>query len=112
MNSIDNKDSFDISSFPVDKIILSPEEQNIFNTIFQSELTSYKENVKTQEIKQEKKKTFIRKLINSILLTSVILIHAITPLSSLLKSLTSNIFGLFVIVAYIVLCYFALSYIE
>lgn len=110
-------ESIEISTIPTNNIPLSQDEQNIFNMIFAKSVPSSQiEPIKKEEqktVKETKVMTksfsFIKKLLLAIILASVILIHAITPLSILLKGLTSNVSGLVVVVTYIVLCYFAVD---
>ena len=95
--------SFDLSSFPTDKEPLTPDEQNIFTTIFQPELENYKATTTQESTKPKLMKTL---LISSII-AGLVLIHAITPLSDLLKSLTrTNTFvAIIICLLYVFLAY-------
>lgn len=95
--------SFDLSSLPTDKEPLQTDEQHIFTTIFQPELQNYKASENSSNTKQ---KLFKNLLISSII-AGIAIIHAVTPLSDLLKNLMrSNI----IIAIVICLLYIFLSY--
>jgi ABC-type spermidine/putrescine transport system permease subunit I len=95
--------SFSIDSLPTDKEPLHPEEQNIFTTVFQPELQNYSEQ--TNSINN--KKGFFKTLLIASIITGIALIHAITPLSDLLKSLvkSNSIVAIVICLLYIFLSY-------
>jgi uncharacterized ion transporter superfamily protein YfcC len=115
--------TIDIASLPVSQEPLETSEENIFNLVFKNSVPPELQKQlasTTEEQKQEKpvvqkslspRLTFVKKLLLAIILASIILIHAITPISSLLKSLTTSFIGIGVIIVYIILCYFAVDFV-
>ncbi len=114
--------TIDIASLPISQEPLETSEENIFNLVFknsvpleaQKQLASSTEEKKDGNIVQKSlspRITFIKKLLLAIILASIILIHAITPISSLLKSLTTSFIGIGVVIVYIILCYFAVDFV-
>jgi hypothetical protein len=95
--------SFSIDSLPTDKEPLHPEEQHIFTTVFQPELQNYS----AQTIAANKKRGFFKTLLISSIIAGIALIHAITPLSNLLKSLvkSNSIIAIVICLLYIFLSY-------
>lgn len=114
--------TIDIASLPVSQEPLEASEENIFNLVFknsvplevQKQLSSATEEKKECNVVQKSlspRITFVKKLLLAIILASIILIHAITPISSLLKSLTTSFIGIGVVIVYIILCYFAVDFV-
>lgn len=95
--------SFSIDSLPTDKEPLHPEEQHIFTTVFQPELQNYS----AQANLTNNKKGFFKTLLIASIIAGIALIHAITPLSDLLKSLvkSNSIVAIVICLLYIFLSY-------
>ena len=112
--------TIDIASIPVSKEPLETSEENIFNLVFKNSVPpevlastaeEKKENNSVVQKSLSPRLTFVKKLLLAIILASIILIHAITPMSSLLKSLTTSVIGVGVVIVYIILCYFAVDFV-
>ena len=111
----------DIASLPISQEPLESSEENIFNLVFKNSVPLEIQKQLASTTKEEKKTivqkslsprlTFVKKILLAIILASIILIHAITPISSLLKSLTTSFIGVGVVIVYIILCYFAVDFI-
>lgn len=95
--------SFDLSSLPTDKEPLQTEEQHIFTTIFQPELQNYQ----AQSISKNNKKGLFKNLLIASIIAGIAIIHAVTPLSDLLKNLmkSNSIIAIVICLLYIFLSY-------
>jgi hypothetical protein len=95
--------SFSIDSLPTDKEPLHPEEQHIFTTVFQPELQNYSAQVASTN----NKKSLFKTLLIASIIAGIALIHAITPLSDILKSLvkSNSIIAIVICLLYIFLAY-------
>lgn len=113
--------TIDIEKIIPNKDPLPASEQNIFNIVFKNSVppealakVEQQEQIKDQAVVKKSlspRTSFIKKLLLAIILASIILIHAITPISTLLKNLTTSMVGIVVVITYIVLCYFAVDFV-
>lgn len=118
--------SVDIASLPHDQYPLSENEQNVFNMFFLPEfqerqkllvsstpVVSQPENEKKEVIQEQDKKqkrSFFKKLLISLVGVAILLIHALTPVSPLLKMLTSKpAYAVVTIILYTILIYVLLE---
>ncbi len=123
MNTSGNDFSVELASLPVDQYPLDESEQNLFNMFFYPEFeqkqklmaqssaqpqTNEVENVEKQECPP--KRTFFKKLLFALIATAILFLHAVTPLSSLLKVLTTKpVFAISTVLVYIIVMYFIIE---
>ena len=116
--------SVDLSSLPTDAYPLEEDEQNVFNMFFYPEYeqrqrmmaqTQVAVNEEKKESEEKKvdvpvKRSFFKKLLIVLVAVAVLLIHAITPVSSLLRVLTSKpAFSIATVLVYITAVYFIID---
>lgn len=116
-----NDFSVDIASLPIDQYPLDENEENVFKLFFYPEFEQKQKMIaqtatqpENKEIIKEEnsqpKRTFFKKLLFALIATSILLIHAITPLSSLVKVLTSKpVFAVATVLVYIIVMYFIIE---
>jgi uncharacterized membrane protein YkgB len=116
--------SIEINQLPTDSSILTPQEKYIFDTIFLPEVNEFEKSSQQHELMQQKlssqnqqiashpkhegKKchSFGKKFIISILLTAIIIIFAISPLPSVVRTSTASP----MIISVIIFALFAISF--
>ena len=116
--------SVDLSTLPTDAYPLEEDEQNVFNMFFYPEYEQQQRMMaQTQVAVNEEKKdgddkkvdvpvkrSFFKKLLIVLVAVAVLLIHAITPVSSLLRVLTSKpVFSIATVLVYITAVYFIID---
>ncbi len=99
--------SVPIVQLPTDSSVLTPQEKYIFDTIFLPEVNEFERSSQAHDLmtqkaketleshsKQEKETknchTFGKKFIISVLLTAIVIIFAISPIPSLIRTSTSS----------------------
>ncbi len=123
MNTSGNDFSVDLASLPVDQYPLEESEQNLFNMFFYPEYEQKQklmaqsssqpqsnelENIEKQE--GSPKRSFFKKLLFALIATAILFLHAVTPLSSLLKVLTTKpVFAISTVLVYIIVMYFIIE---
>jgi hypothetical protein len=123
MNTSGNDFSVELASLPVDQHPLNESEQNVFNLFFYPEFeqkqkmmvqssspptTSEVVNVEKQEC--QPKRTFFKKLLFALIATAILFLHSVTPLSSLLKVMTTKpVFAISTVLVYIIVMYFVIE---
>jgi hypothetical protein len=117
--------SVDLINLPTDAYPLEEEEQNVFNMFFYPEYeqrqrmmaqTQVSGEVGDKKNSEEKnhdkpvKRSFFKKLLIALVAVAVLFIHSITPVSSLLKVLTSKpAFSIATVLVYISAMYFIID---
>ena len=116
--------SVDLSTLPTDAYPLEEDEQNVFNMFFYPEYEQRQRMMaQTQVVVNEEKKdgddkkvdvpvkrSFFKKLLIVLVTVAVLLIHAITPVSSLLRVLTSKpAFSIATVLVYTTAVYFIID---
>jgi hypothetical protein len=123
MNTSGNDFSVELESLPIDQYPLDESEQNVFNLFFYPEfeqkqklmMQSSAQPQTTEIVNSEKqecqpKRTFFKKLLFALIATAILFIHSITPLSSLIKVLTTKpLFAVFTVLVYIIVMYFIID---
>lgn len=123
MNTSGNDFSVELASLPVDQYPLEESEQNLFNMFFYPEYEQKQkliaqssaqpqsnelENIEKQE--GSPKRSFFKKLLFALIATAILFLHAVTPLSSLLKVLTTKpVFAISTVLVYIIAMYFIIE---
>lgn len=100
--------SFELSKLPTDKEPLPEAEVNIYNLIFKDQPVHAEQN----ELQKNKKTemTMTKKALISFMFACIVLLHAITPISSILKAFQSNTYIMILIAAvYTVIMYYAIN---
>jgi hypothetical protein len=117
--------SVDLVNLPTDAYPLEEEEQNVFNMFFypeyeqrqrmmaQSQVSGEvgdKKNNEEKDHDKPAKRSFFKKLLIALVAVAVLFIHAITPVSSLLKVLTAKpAFSIATVLVYISAMYFIID---
>lgn len=99
--------SVSIVQLPTDSSVLTPQEKYIFDTIFLPEVNEFEMSSQAHELMKQKENAILsaqseteketkkshpfgKKLIISILLTAIVIIFAISPIPSLVRTSTSS----------------------
>lgn len=100
--------SFELSKLPTDKDPLSEAEINIYNLILKDQpIASEQAQNKT---KDASKLSMTKRALISFMFACIVLLHAITPLSSILKAFQGNTYIMILIaVAYTAIIYYAIN---
>ena len=116
--------SVDLSTLPTDAYPLEEDEQNVFNMFFYPEyeqrqrmmaqtqvaVNEEKKDGDVKKVDEPVKRSFFKKLLIVLVAVAVLLIHAITPVSSLLRVLTSKpAFSIATVLVYTTAVYFIID---
>jgi len=116
--------SVDLASLPTDAYPLEEDEQNVFNMFFYPEyeqrqrmmaqtqvaVSEEKKESEDKKVDVSVKRSFFKKLLIVLVAVAVLLIHAITPVSSLLRVITSKpVFSIATVLVYITAMYFIID---
>ena len=99
--------SVPIVQLPTDSSVLTPQEKYIFDTIFLPEVNEFEKSSQAHELMKQKENSnlasqsqpeketkkshpFGKKLIISLLLTAIVIVFAISPIPSLVRTSTSS----------------------
>jgi hypothetical protein len=97
--------SFELSKLPTDKEPLPESEINIYNLIFKDQPIDT-----TQQKSSSSKLSRTKKILISFMFSCLLLLHAISPMASILKAFQGNTYVMILIsVAYTALIYYAIN---
>jgi len=102
--------SFDLSKLPTDKEPLPEAEINIYNLILKDQPIASEQNKEQQKSNGIATMSKTKKALISFMFACIVLLHAITPVSSILKAFQGNTYVMILIaVAYTALIYYAIN---
>jgi len=102
--------SFDISKLPTDKEPLPESEINIYNLIFKDQPIAPEQQQETNKVVIPSKMPMTKKALISFMFACIVILHAITPVSTILKAFQGNTYIMILIaVAYTAVIYYAIN---
>lgn len=102
--------SFDLSKLPTDKEPLPEAEINIYNLILKDQAIASEQSQEQKKSNTLSSMSRTKKALISFMFACIVLLHAITPISSILKTFQGNTYIMILIaVAYTAVIYYAIN---